>query len=68
MNEGHSAFITLERAREAVESGHEVRESIEEICTSNVFTTHTPVAAGNDEFPLWIVDKYLTIFVSNWYQ
>jgi len=62
MNEGHSAFISMERAREAVESGHEVKESFDEIRASNVFTTHTPVAAGNDEFPLWIIDKYLTQF------
>jgi glycogen phosphorylase len=60
MNEGHSAFISMERAREAVEAGNDFKKSLEEICSTNVFTTHTPVAAGNDEFPLWIIDKYLT--------
>jgi len=62
MNEGHSAFITIERAREAVEAGHDFKKSLDVICATNVFTTHTPVAAGNDEFPLWIIDKYLANF------
>jgi starch phosphorylase len=59
MNEGHAAFLTLERAREFVASGKTYEEAIEKTRTQNVFTTHTPVAAGNDEFPLWLIDKYL---------
>jgi starch phosphorylase len=62
MNEGHSAFMSLERARELVESGHSFKEAAEIIRASNVFTTHTPVPAGNDEFPLWLVDKYFSHF------
>jgi starch phosphorylase len=62
MNEGHAAFLTLERARELVESGHSFKEAIELTRGQNVFTTHTPVPAGNDEFPLWLVEKYLSEF------
>jgi glycogen phosphorylase len=59
MNEGHAAFLTLERARELVAQGKTFEQAIEETRGQNVFTTHTPVPAGNDEFPLWLVDKYL---------
>lgn len=59
MNEGHAAFQILERAREIVETGKTFEEAIEETRVNNVFTTHTPVPAGNDEFPLWMIDKYL---------
>jgi starch phosphorylase len=60
MNEGHSAFLILERIRELVEADHPFDEAAELVRTSNVFTTHTPVPAGNDEFPLWLIDKYLS--------
>jgi starch phosphorylase len=59
MNEGHAAFLILERARELVASGHPFEEAMEKTRDQNVFTTHTPVPAGNDEFPLWLVDRYL---------
>ena len=59
MNEGHAAFLTLERARELVASGGTFAEAIEKSRAQNVFTTHTPVPAGNDEFPLWLIEKYL---------
>ena len=53
LNEGHSAFLTLELAREYLQANpsadfDEAREKTREKC---VFTTHTPVAAGNDAFP-----------------
>lgn len=60
MNEGHAAFLTLERARELVASGHAFEEAVELTRGQNIFTTHTPVAAGNDEFPLWLIEKYLS--------
>ena len=60
MNEGHAAFLTLERARELVESGHTFEEAMEKTRGQNIFTTHTPVPAGNDEFPLWLIEKYLS--------
>ena len=59
MNEGHAAFLTLERARELVAGGATFADAIEKTRGQNVFTTHTPVPAGNDEFPLWLIDKYL---------
>jgi starch phosphorylase len=53
LNEGHSAFLTLELARELIQtegiSFSEAAKSVRERC---VFTTHTPVAAGNDEFEI----------------
>jgi len=62
MNEGHAAFLILERARELVEAGHTFDQAIEKTRHQNIFTTHTPVAAGNDEFPLLLVEKYLSAF------
>jgi len=59
MNEGHASFLTLERARELVASGLSFEEAIKKTRAQNVFTTHTPVPAGNDEFPTWLVEKYL---------
>lgn len=58
MNEGHSAFMAVERLREMVGSGMDLNSAIEQVRVGNVFTTHTPVPAGNDQFPLWLIDKY----------
>jgi starch phosphorylase len=60
MNEGHSAFLGLEQARELVLAGTPLAEAIKQVRAGNIFTTHTPVAAGNDEFPLWLVDRYFS--------
>ncbi len=60
MNEGHAAFLTLERARELVASGTPFEKAMKKIRPGTVFTTHTPVPAGNDEFPLWLIDKHLS--------
>ncbi len=62
MNEGHSAFLALERARELVAAGRTFAQASERVRASSVFTTHTPVAAGHDEFPLWLMDKYFGSF------
>jgi starch phosphorylase len=52
LNEGHSAFLTLELAREFLSknAGASFDEAVEAVRSQCVFTTHTPVAAGNDEF------------------
>jgi starch phosphorylase len=50
LNEGHSAFLTLELARELVAAGREFTEAAAQVRARCVFTTHTPVAAGHDEF------------------
>ncbi len=60
MNEGHSAFLSLEQAREQVKTGKTLQDALEKVRSENIFTTHTPVPAGNDEFPLWLVDKYFS--------
>ena len=58
MNEGHSAFLGLERLREAIESHQAFESALREVQATTIFTTHTPVPAGIDVFPLWLVDKY----------
>lgn len=50
LNEGHSAFLTLELAREKTERGVAFEEAAREVRSRCAFTTHTPVAAGHDEF------------------
>ncbi len=56
LNEGHSAFLTLELARELISSrGINFREASKLVRERCVFTTHTPVAAGNDEFDAELV-------------
>jgi starch phosphorylase len=58
MNEGHSAFLALERIRELMKTGLSFADASVKVRLGNVFTTHTPVPAGNDMFPLWLIDKY----------
>src|SRR4030042_1206364 len=60
MNEGHSAFMILERIRELVAAGNSYEQAVKIVQPSTVFTTHTSVPAGSDEFPLWLVDKYFS--------
>ncbi len=60
MNEGHAAFLSLERCREIVASGKTFAEAAEIVRKNDVFTTHTPVPAGNDRFPMWLVEKYFS--------
>jgi starch phosphorylase len=57
-NEGHSAFMILERVREEVEKGITFTEALQRVRATTVFTTHTPVPAGQDIFPIPIVEKY----------
>ena len=57
LNEGHSAFLTLELAREVVQTGERFAEAIDIVKRQCVFTTHTPVAAGNDEFDASLVTR-----------
>jgi len=55
-NEGHAAFMLLERVRERMAGDETLDEAIEAVRASSVFTTHTPVAAGHDVFPVDGVD------------
>jgi starch phosphorylase len=65
LNEGHSAFLTLERIRELAQSGQSYADAIDAVRQSTVFTTHTPVPAGHDVFPLPLIDQY---FHRHWSQ
>ncbi len=66
MNEGHSAFLSLERIRRYQEiKGLNFWEARSVVRASNVFTTHTPVPAGNDVFPPDLVLKYLGDYVKS---
>jgi len=59
MNEGHSAFLGLERVRELVQSqGLTFGEAAEVVRANTLFTTHTPVPAGNDSFAFELVEKF----------
>ena len=61
MNEGHAAFLSLERCRELMqEEGLTFAEAREAAMAGTVFTTHTPVPAGNDYFAPDLMDKYFT--------
>ena len=59
LNEGHAAFVALQRIREIVEQGRSFDDAVEEVRRSTVFTTHTPVPAGHDAFPFHLVEKHL---------
>jgi len=62
LNEGHSAFLSLERIRELVAAGHDFDKAVEKVKKRTVFTTHTSVPAGSDEFPPWLMDNYFSHF------
>ncbi len=62
MNEGHSAFLILERIQEYMRQGLSYDEASKIVKATDIFTTHTPVPAGNDQFPIWLVDKYFSAY------
>jgi starch phosphorylase len=66
MNEGHAAFMALERIRE-VQSAQNLSfdEAVEATRAGNVFTMHTPVKAGLDEFSVELMDKYFGHYFSS---
>jgi starch phosphorylase len=59
LNEGHAGFVVLQRIRDLVEHGTSFDEALAEIRRTTIFTTHTPVPAGHDAFPLDLVEKHL---------
>lgn len=71
MNEGHSWFLTIERIRDLMES-HQLtfNDALQFIWSTSVFTTHTPVPAGNEKFDSILVHRYLNQTISklgiNW--
>ena len=63
MNEGHSAFLILELIKNIIKEKKVSFEVAKDIASSKtVFTTHTPVPAGNDIFPIGLVEKYFKEF------
>jgi glycogen phosphorylase len=62
LNEGHSAFLVLERLRELVRDGLPFDDATEQVRHTTAFTTHTPVPAGHDAFPYHLVDEYFGRF------
>jgi glycogen phosphorylase len=59
VNEGHAAFLSIERARRYVEEGRSPREALDRVAATTVFTTHTPVPAGNEVFADELVLRYV---------
>ncbi|MCB1023087.1 MAG: alpha-glucan family phosphorylase, partial [Acidobacteria bacterium] len=60
LNEGHSAFLTLELAREYISGSEDLsfQDALAKVREKCVFTTHTPVAAGNDNFPPELIEEF----------
>lgn len=62
LNEGHSAFLLLERIRQYQHSGFSLDESMYLVKSTSIFTTHTPVPAGNEEFSEELIRKYFSSY------
>ena len=61
LNEGHTAFAILARAQSFMEAtGQPFEAALAATRAGNLFTTHTPVPAGFDRFPPWLVEQYLS--------
>jgi starch phosphorylase len=64
MNEGHSAFLSLERVVRLMETrGLNFKDAKTLASASLIFTTHTPIAAGHDYFPPGLMDRYFNGYV-----
>ncbi|NJC24744.1 alpha-glucan family phosphorylase [Neolewinella antarctica] len=59
LNEGHAGFLSLERLKNFVDGGLTFGEAKEAIRASSLYTTHTPVPAGHDHFPEYLMRNYL---------
>ena len=60
LNEGHSAFATLEAIRERMENdGMSFDNALRDVAQHTVFTTHTPVPAGHDRFEAHLIEEHL---------
>lgn len=63
INEGHAAFLILERCRELVAEGLDFESALEAGAANTVFTTHTPVPAGHDIFDHQLMQSYFGGFI-----
>ena len=59
LNEGHAAFVVLQRIRDLIEHGESFESALADVRRTTVFTTHTPVPAGHDAFPFNLVETHL---------
>ena len=59
LNEGHAAFVALERIQELLLQGYSFDDALLDVRRTTVFTTHTPVPAGHDAFPFKLVETHL---------
>ena len=59
LNEGHAAFVVLQRLRDCLANGEGWDEALAEVRRTTIFTTHTPVPAGHDAFPFHLVEQQL---------
>src|SRR6185503_16989879 len=62
MNEGHAAFLILERMRVLMREGLDLPVALEAVAANGVFTTHTAVAAGHDHFSPETMSRYFSRF------
>ncbi|MDD4701088.1 MAG: alpha-glucan family phosphorylase [Desulfovibrio sp.] len=65
MNEGHSAFMALERVRDCMTQGMDYEEAVVRVRSNTLFTTHTPVSAGNESFSLELMNRYFSGMAQN---
>jgi starch phosphorylase len=59
LNEGHAAFVILQRLRDFLAAGQRWSDALTEVRRTTVFTTHTPVPAGHDAFSFQLVEQHL---------
>ncbi len=59
LNEGHAAFVVLQRIHDLIDRGESFQSALEEVRRTTIFTTHTPVPAGHDAFPFNLVETHL---------
>ncbi len=59
LNEGHCSFSSIERIRQLIiNKGLSYDDALNEVRSRTLFTTHTPVPAGHDVFPFWLINTY----------
>ncbi|HCC07092.1 MAG TPA: alpha-glucan phosphorylase [Clostridiales bacterium] len=65
INEGHSAFLVFERIAQSMKNADiDFYEALELVRSNEIFTTHTPVPAGNDMFPFSSIERYFKNYIN----
>ncbi|WP_367390346.1 alpha-glucan family phosphorylase [Lewinella sp. LCG006] len=66
LNEGHASFLSLERLKHLINDNNlSYTQAVEVVRASSLFTTHTPVPAGHDHFPEYMIQQYLHHFTND---